>query len=60
MRHSSTHAVATRIAHAVLVRLPKLSPCDHCVILDDRDDDPADEIRSLLSERSPRGLEVQS
>jgi hypothetical protein len=56
MRHSSTHAAATRAAHAAL---PRPEDFDRYLLIEDIDDDTF-EIRTLLRERSPRALDVLS
>ncbi len=53
----STQAAETRAAQAALTR-PLVQDFDRFLLIDDTDDDIS-EIRTILRERSPRGLEVQ-
>jgi hypothetical protein len=54
----STHAAGTRAAQAVLTPAQE-SDFDRYLLVEDADD-VSSEIRTILRERCPRGLEVQS
>jgi len=59
MNHSSLTAAETRAALAALNRLQASDEDFDCYLLVDDTDEAMTEIRSVLRERSPRGLEVQ-
>jgi hypothetical protein len=54
----STHAAGTRAAQAALTPAEE-SDFDRYLLVEDADD-VSSEIRTILRERCPRGLEVQS
>ena len=58
MSRSSCHAAGTRAAQAALNR-PQAAEFDRYLLIDDTDDFTT-EIRTILRERFPRGLEVLS
>ena len=59
MTQSSLTAAETRAARAALNRLQASDENFDCFLLVDDTDEAVTEIRSVLRERSPRGLEVQ-